>query len=479
VAPVPFEIDFRVSGNSEKYTGQGWSNPEAHGRWTNAAQAELRIPGLDPASNYRCEMVVSPFVAPPLLPSQVLHISSGLTTLFFDNLDGDRRIGFDIPSVVISPSGDLTITMRIPFAAAPFSFNLSTDGRLLGISVWNATFEPAGIANHPATAPTNQFIQPARTVPVPPQVQPISTPPRPTAPAPPPRTRIAGNRSPIAAVTMVFNEPEYLPIWIRHYGAHVGEENCYIIDHGSDDGSTADVGSCNLLRIPRSPYDPILQSTFAAKFCSALLCWYGRVLFADVDEIVLPDPQIAKTLTEYALRPLPDIVSAIGLNILHRPDVEAEIDLGRRITEQRPYVFACSPMCKPILIGRDVRWAGGSHSADAPVAFDHLYMFHLRWFDFAGGLRRIAKTRAMEWAHHQSGGHQRVTDAVFATQLRGFAALPCVDDCDFTPDSEPMASFLKAVLDSQAGRETDSYRIDLSIWWSKLWRIPPRFVGLF
>ena len=203
------------------------------------------------------------------------------------------------------------------------------------------------------------------------------------------------------------------------------------------------------------------------------------MLFSDADEIVLPDPKVAANLVEFCQRPLPEILHVIGLNVLQLPDFEPEIDLSRKITEQRSWVFASSSMCKATLIGRDVRWPGGSHSADAPVAFDQLYMFHLRWFDLASGLRRIAKTRAMAWAHDQSGGHQRVEDDVFRTQFKGFAHLPRLEGVDLDPAAAPLADFLKAVIDSQQGREFQPYRMDINIWWSRLWKLPQRFVGTF
>ena len=37
---------------------------------------------------------------------------------------------------------------------------------------------------------------------------------------------------------MTYNEPDFVPIWTRHYTRHVGTEHCYVFDHGSDDGST-------------------------------------------------------------------------------------------------------------------------------------------------------------------------------------------------------------------------------------------------
>jgi len=459
--PAPLEpgegtvtIQFADTGNSDRYTGAGWSMPESIGRWTCDTRAELTVRGLAAGRDYRCEMDLGPFVLPPALPAQSFIVSCQGIQLFSEALSEGARIGFDIPRGAISPTGDLELVFRLPDAAVPAQLGPSTDGRRLGFSIWRAQFEPA--IQRAKLARTGGGAEP---VPV--------------------RPPVAAAKQAVAAVTMVFNEPEYLPIWLRHYAHQVGIENCYVIDHGSDDGSTANLPGCQVIRIPRSPYDPIVQSAFTSKFCSGLTCWYDRVLFCDVDEIVMADPRIAPTLRDYVARALPDVLHVIGLNVIHRIDVEPDLDLSRPVTVQRPYVFANSPMCKALMISRDVQWAGGSHSADAPVAFDHLYAFHLRWFDLRVGLRRMARTRAMEWAHHQAGGQARLADQEFEAQIGGFGRMPRLDQCDFAPDAAPLAGFLDRVLRSQAGREFDTYKLDLDIWSNELWRIPERFVGVF
>ena len=56
----------------------------------------------------------------------------------------------------------------------------------------------------------------------------------------------------LAAVTMVYNEPEFIPLWIKYYGEQVGKENCYIVDNGSDDGSLDDYkDEVNIIRVPK------------------------------------------------------------------------------------------------------------------------------------------------------------------------------------------------------------------------------------
>lgn len=59
------------------------------------------------------------------------------------------------------------------------------------------------------------------------------------------------------AFTMVYNERENLPRWLRHYGAHV--DRLLVLDHGSDDGSTEDLATAERIRVPRSPPDAGLR----------------------------------------------------------------------------------------------------------------------------------------------------------------------------------------------------------------------------
>ena len=46
----------------------------------------------------------------------------------------------------------------------------------------------------------------------------------------------------LAALTMAYNEPVWAAVWARFYARQVGAENCFLLDHGSDDGSTEKLG---------------------------------------------------------------------------------------------------------------------------------------------------------------------------------------------------------------------------------------------
>lgn len=275
----------------------------------------------------------------------------------------------------------------------------------------------------------------------------------------------------VAAVTMAYNEPEYLPIWARHYAAQVG---------GSDDTSTSDLGEVNVARIPRSPQDNGRRARFLSRFCASLLEWYDWVIHTDVDEIALADPRFHPTLQAYCAAHPPEVVTAVGFNLHHLPESEPSIDLARPITEQRQWVRFSAAMCKPVLIRRAVNWVPGFHCAtDAPVAFDQLFLFHLRWFDKELGLKRLAKTRTMPWADPNAGAWQRVDDMELVSLFDLIARLQQRHGVAFDVGLSPLRDAVRGVLDSQKGREHEQYKIDLHRDVDELWEMPSRFRGVF
>lgn len=278
----------------------------------------------------------------------------------------------------------------------------------------------------------------------------------------------------IAAVTMAYNEALFLPIWVRHYAGQLGAAHCTVIDHGSDDRSTEAL-DVNVLRLPRSPHDDERRARFVGGVVAALLEYYDWVIVTDVDELLVADPARFASLPAFCADAVGDVVTAIGLDVQHVPALEAGFDSRRRVGEQRGWARFTSAMCKPALTRRAVRWAPGFHSADAELRFSHLYLFHLRWFDRAAGLARLAKTRAMAWAALEAGEHQRVDDAAWTGTFDAMAALPRLDAVTFERGVAPMRTWLDKTLASTAGREHERYRLDLHVNADELWAIPPRF----
>ncbi len=269
---------------------------------------------------------------------------------------------------------------------------------------------------------------------------------------------------------MAYNEALFLPIWVRHYAGQLGAVHCTVVDHGCTDAP-----GVNVLRLPRSPHDDERRARFVGGIVAALLEYYDWVIVTDVDELLVADPARFANLPAFCADVASDVVTAIGLDVQHVPVLEAGFDARRRVGEQRGWVRFTSAMCKPALTRRPVRWAPGFHSADMTPQFSHLYMFHLRWFDRAAGLARLAKTRSMAWAALDAGEHQRVDDASWTNTFDAMAALPRRSSVSFERGVTPVRTWLDKTLASTAGREQERYRLDLHVNADELWAIPPHF----
>src|SRR3954469_24224121 len=93
----------------------------------------------------------------------------------------------------------------------------------------------------------------------------------------------------VAALTMAYNEPVWARVWAEYYARQVGAENCFLLDHGSDDGSTVGLG-IQVERLPRSPLDEIARAETIGARTAALLRTYDVVVHSDADELVFADP---------------------------------------------------------------------------------------------------------------------------------------------------------------------------------------------
>lgn len=216
------------------------------------------------------------------------------------------------------------------------------------------------------------------------------------------------SKSPLAVVTMVHNEKELLPVWVRHYTRQVGAQHCYILDHGSNDGSSTGL-AVNVIRWPRCPHDEHLRAIAASDFCASLLYAYDRVLFTDGDEIVVADPSIFTSLTDFVQRGngLGPVIAPFGVDVLQDHLEEGELDWSQPITWQRRWIRPFSSLSKPTLIAKRVEWAAGFHYCRqvpmVPIP-PHLYLFHLAFSDntmlYERQIRRNT-VQKMQQDHHQ------------------------------------------------------------------------------
>ena len=277
----------------------------------------------------------------------------------------------------------------------------------------------------------------------------------------------------IAAVTMAFNEPDFVPIWRRHYGAMVGSDNLFLIDHGTDDGSTTGLGRTSVVALPRSPMDDRKRTAFLADFCSALLQFYDWVVCTDIDEFLVVDPGRFDSLAALCAAAPAPVMTAVGLNVHHLPRSEPDIDLSRRIARPRTWVRVVNAMCKPVLISRRVTWVPGLHACDAPAVFAPMFLMHLRHYDAKWGVKRLAKTREMPWADLAAGPHQRITDREFVRALIYIEDnYPRRTDVTLDLGEQPLRGLLEGIAAAGPG-------LDLEGAQDELWRLPKRIEKSF
>lgn len=284
---------------------------------------------------------------------------------------------------------------------------------------------------------------------------------------------------PLAVLCKFYNEPAHLPLWLDHYGRQAGLENCYLLDHGTDDGSQLNTGRANVVRLQRSAQDDDRHLALIRLFSSQLLKRYRYVLHVDMDEFVVADPERHGTLTDFAASCERDVVSMIGLQLQQVPAQEPAFDMARSVLAQRRHVWFLSSMCKPALTRGPLDWSPGFHCMREPTVFDDLYLYHLRWFDRDIGLRRLHRSRNQPWSHPDQALHQRHSDEEWLVRFADFGASDRLSDIPAEQASPDVREHLDAVIASRSGREQQNYRIDLSIRGLRLWRIPERFATIF
>jgi hypothetical protein len=192
---------------------------------------------------------------------------------------------------------------------------------------------------------------------------------------------------PVAAITMAFNESVFLPIWLHYYGSRLGHENLFVIDDGSDDICRNRI--TNLISRKRGQLDETERARTISYFHEQLLQYYDVVLYSDVDEIIVPDPNLEISLKDYLISCDKDWINPVGLNVLHDRTRERPLDLTQPLFSQRAYVQFEELYCKPMIARVPMRWTPGFHlSARPPCYASDLFLFHLRAMDYD-----IARTR--------------------------------------------------------------------------------------
>jgi len=290
----------------------------------------------------------------------------------------------------------------------------------------------------------------------------------------------------MAAMTMVRGDHFFLQRWVDYYGKQLGREHLYILNHGGDREIAKIAEGANVIHLP---YDETRYCfnqrrwQMMSAFTTGFTRYYNWVLCGDVDEIVGVDPDVSDNLLDYMLRfdegRAPRVITPFAIELVHNPALEPEaLTRDGGILDRRRIFRLNANYAKPCITRNKIVFGPGGHFASEKAGFldPHLYLFHLRFVDYAMTHDRLALRRAQR--HIQSGDLAEVDRKVtgWDTAWDSYDALsrrtPVADTVDF-PDFRAEMVAGRHAKDGGAfwmmggGRSSDVYRL------------PERFARLF
>jgi hypothetical protein len=198
----------------------------------------------------------------------------------------------------------------------------------------------------------------------------------------------------IAVFTRVFNESEFIEIFVRHYRELTKPANIYLIDHSSDNTDFHKIAQqygCQVITIPRGETDENNMRSFCEYFQRFLLSKYQWVIYADIDELL-----VHRSGTNY-LRGLLLNDDWMGLykpeyayEIYHDPDNEPEFDFAKKITRQRKVLVPHNGYLKPLISSERAVWSPGFHKAlnGNQQILQDLWLVHISYVSLGYRVRR-------------------------------------------------------------------------------------------
>ena len=197
-----------------------------------------------------------------------------------------------------------------------------------------------------------------------------------------------------AVFTMMSNEKVMLPIWLSYYSRYFKGEDIYVLTHNSQEEhmreSREKFKFNELERNYREIFDTSQQLHIVKEFQKELLSKYDYVLYTDVDEIVVPDPDLYIGLDSFIDQCTDDYVYCKGYEIVHNRELESDLDISQPLLQQRKYWAFNITTSKPLLSKVPLSWINGFHQLTEHTNDDvvkakidpRLYLLHLKRIDW-------------------------------------------------------------------------------------------------
>lgn len=197
-----------------------------------------------------------------------------------------------------------------------------------------------------------------------------------------------------AVFCMARNESVFLPKWVRYYRQFFDDEDIFILDHNSDDGSVdqAVLNTAINVRHMNHPYfnDFLWYTPTICKFQAELLESYHTVVFAEPDEIIYHHDG----LDNYILSLRKSCIRTKGYDIVQDRATESVIDLEKPILLQRRFWRRNTYFDKALISSLPMEWSDGFHVSNNCDEIDpHLLLLHLHFMDFDVALKKLKEVK--------------------------------------------------------------------------------------
>lgn len=290
----------------------------------------------------------------------------------------------------------------------------------------------------------------------------------------------------IAFVTMVYNDAFFLDLWLRYHEKFVPRSDIHIICHGPQPEAERMAEGCNIVICERDPTNAQMDRDrfiFVSDYCTSLVPHYDRVIYNDVDEVIVLDPDHGDDPVKYiaGIDPAIRVISPLGLEIIHRVDLESDYDYSRPMFAQRRFVRMSGHYTKPNITNVGIIWRPDGHGASHDTLYldDHLYTFHLKWFDQQFHVNRYRDRTRMHITddkgrvHKVGAGSWIWSEAVYKAAANRFLAMPIVPVEENFVFTDRRAQVLSTFGTNGGGQYKIGWFTDV-----KLHTLPERFVGL-
>ncbi|MBA4324105.1 MAG: hypothetical protein C0426_03325 [Rhodobacter sp.] len=212
-------------------------------------------------------------------------------------------------------------------------------------------------------------------------------------------------KKPAGAMTMVYQDHYFLQRWVDYYGRQFGREHLYVLSHGDDPEHDRICEGANVIHLPRDPTMWRMERRrwgINSQFSAGMLRYYNWFIVSDVDEVVIVDPAVAPDLVtylgRYAGKRVPASLCPFGIELIHNPEAEPDpLADDQPILSRRRVFRANANYAKPCVLRKETGFTIGGHAnSHQPRVLDpHLYLIHLRFFDFDRVTERLAGRKDM------------------------------------------------------------------------------------